>query len=74
MDNPIGELALLRRTGSVDDYCNQFMALSCRDPAISEAHQIQLFTVGMRKPLHIDVSLQKPETLDEAIMYVRAYE
>jgi hypothetical protein len=40
IDNSIGELALLRHAGSVDDYCKQFMALSCRDPAISEAHQI----------------------------------
>jgi hypothetical protein len=28
-DSPLGDLALLRREGSVDDYCKQFMALSC---------------------------------------------
>jgi hypothetical protein len=39
-DNPIEELALLRRTGSVDDHCKQVMALSCCDSAISEEHQI----------------------------------
>jgi hypothetical protein len=72
--SPIGELALLRHEGSVDDYCKQFMSLSCRDLAISESHQIQLFTAGLGKPLRTDVSLQKLETLDEAIMYARAYE
>jgi hypothetical protein len=28
-DSPIDELVLLRRTDSVDDYCNQFTFLSC---------------------------------------------
>jgi hypothetical protein len=58
----------------VDDYCKQFMSLSYLDLAISESHQIQLFTASLGKPLRTDVSLQKPETLDEAIMYARAYE
>jgi hypothetical protein len=73
-DSPINELALLRREGSVDDYCKQFRSLSYRDPAIFESHQIQLFTAGLGKPLRTNVSLQKPETLNEAIMYARAYE
>jgi hypothetical protein len=58
----------------VDDYCKRFMSLSCRDPVISESHQIQLFTAGLGKPLCTDVSMQKPEMLNEAIMYARAYE
>jgi hypothetical protein len=56
-DSPLGELALLRREGSVNDYCKQFMAHSCDDPSISEEHQIQLFTSGLGKPLHTDVTL-----------------
>jgi hypothetical protein len=31
MDNPLGELILLHRTGSVDDYTDQFLTLSCRN-------------------------------------------
>jgi hypothetical protein len=73
-DSPIGEVALLQHAGSVDDYCKQFMALSCHDLVISEVHQIQLFTASLGKPLRTDVSLQKPEMLGEAIMYARAYE
>lgn len=73
-DSPLGEIALLRRTGSVDDYCNKFLSLSCRDTSLTEAQQIQLFTVGLGKPLRTDVSLRRPVTLDDAIMYARAYE
>jgi hypothetical protein len=37
-ESPIGELALLWWDGSINDYCNKFMVLSCRDPAILEDH------------------------------------
>jgi hypothetical protein len=39
-DSPIGEIALLRRDDNVDDFAKRFMALSCRDTAITEAHQV----------------------------------
>jgi hypothetical protein len=46
-ESPIDELALLSRDGTIEDYCAKFMVLSCRDPAISEDHQVQLFTMGL---------------------------
>jgi hypothetical protein len=46
------------------------MALSCRDPTISEDHQVQLFTTGLGHQLR---TFQKPTSLDEAVMYARAY-
>jgi hypothetical protein len=49
------------------------MALSCRDPAISKDHQVQLFTTGLGRQLRTDVALRKPATLYEAVMYARAY-
>jgi hypothetical protein len=55
--SPIGELALLRYDGSVDDFAKKFMALSCYDTTITEAHQVQLFLVGLDKPLQTDVML-----------------
>jgi hypothetical protein len=72
-DIPIGELALLRRDGSVDDFAKCFMALSCRDKTIIEAHQVQLFLVGLRKPLHTDVALHRSPRLDDVIMLAWAY-
>jgi hypothetical protein len=46
-ESPIDELALFSRDGTIEDYCAKFMVLSCRDPAISEDHQVQLFTMGL---------------------------
>jgi hypothetical protein len=34
-DTPLGELAFLHRTGSVDDLCGRFMSLSCRDHTLT---------------------------------------
>jgi hypothetical protein len=39
-NSPIGELAMLRHKGSLDDYSTWFMALSCRDPSLTELQQI----------------------------------
>jgi hypothetical protein len=38
VESPISELALLRQDGTIEEYCTKFMALSCRDPTISENH------------------------------------
>jgi hypothetical protein len=70
----IDELSMLRRDGTVDDYCNRFMALSCRDPTLTEAQQIQLFLVGLESLLRTNVALHQPATLDDAIKFTRAYE
>jgi hypothetical protein len=73
-DSLISEIALLWCDSSIDDFAKCFMALSCRDTAITEAHQVQLFLTGLGKPLHTDVALHRPPTLDDAIMLARAYE
>jgi hypothetical protein len=70
----IGELALLRRTGSVDEYYNRVMALSCHSHSITEAQQIQLFVTGLGQPQRMDIALKQPASLDEAVVLARAYE
>jgi hypothetical protein len=60
IDNPIGELAYLRRNGTVDDFCNRFLALSCREPALTEALQVLLFVIGLGPSLRTDVALLQP--------------
>jgi hypothetical protein len=73
IESPIDELALLRWEGTIEEYCTKFMALSCRDSAISKDHQVHLFTMGLGDQLRTDVMLQKPASLNEAVMYARAY-
>jgi hypothetical protein len=69
------ELALLlRREGSVNnDYAKRFMALSWRNLTITEAQHIQLFTTGLGALLRNDVTLQWPQTIDDAVIYAKAY-
>jgi hypothetical protein len=59
-ESSIGELTLLSRDGSVESFYNRFMALSCRDLEITEAHQIQLFMVGLGQPLRTPSPIVQP--------------
>jgi hypothetical protein len=67
-DSPIGELAMLRRKGTVDDYSKRFMSLSCHDPLLTKPQQIQLYITGLGDPFRTDVALQQPATLDDAVI------
>jgi hypothetical protein len=73
-DSPIGELAMLRRSGTVDEFCKHFIALSYRDISLIEQQQIQLFITDLGNPLWMDVALQQPASFDNAIIFARAYE
>jgi hypothetical protein len=45
--SPVGALTMLRRSGSVNDYAKQFMALSCRDTSLTEPLLVQLFITSL---------------------------
>jgi hypothetical protein len=74
MNSSIGELAQLRHIGSVDEYCNKFMSMSCRDTTLTEPQQMQLFITGLKNPLRTDVALMQPATLADVIVFAWAYE
>jgi hypothetical protein len=74
IDSPTGELAMLRELGTINEYSKKFIALSCCDPSLTEPQQVQLFISDLGNPLWTDVSLQQSETLDDAIIFARAYE
>jgi hypothetical protein len=65
---------MLRRSGTVDEFCKRFIALSCHDTPLTEQQQIQLFITSLGDPLWTDVALQQPASLDAAIIFARAYE
>jgi hypothetical protein len=73
-DSPIGELALLCRQGAVDEFSKRFIALSCRDTTLTEPQQVQVFITGLVDPLCTDIALQQPVTLDDDVIFTRAYE
>lgn len=65
--NSLGELTQLRRTGSVDEYQDHFLKLLARCANVTERQQIDIFTAGLQQPMSIDVEMQKPETLEDAM-------
>jgi predicted aspartyl protease len=73
-ESPLGELVLLCRVGTVEEYTEQFLALACRDADLSDHQLVQIYTAGLSNPLKTDVALRRPATLDDAIMLARAYE
>jgi len=59
-DSPVGELMLLRRTDSVEDYTDKFLSYACRDADLSEQQLVQIYTAGLVNPLKTDVALRRP--------------
>jgi len=76
--NPLGELAQLHRTGTVDDFIDQFLTHLARCDDVSERQQTDLFMAGLGGTLQIDVEMQQqvqhPEHLEDAMNLARAYE
>jgi hypothetical protein len=72
--NPLGELKELRRTGSVDEYQRQFLALLCHCDGLSSVHAMNLFTTGLDEPMTSDVEMQRPEDLQSTMSLARAFE
>jgi hypothetical protein len=69
-----GELKELRRTGTVEEYERQFLALLCRCDNLTPPHQLDLFTAGLGQPLASDVEMQRPSNLQTALSLTRAFE
>ena len=72
--NPLGELSRLTWSGSVADYQDQFLLLLSRCENVTEPQQIDLFTAGLLNPLQVDVEMQRPTTLEDAMSLARAFE
>jgi hypothetical protein len=56
--NALGELIKHRQETTVADYQTRFLVLVYRCKGLTEPHQINIFTAGLRNPLKTDVKLQ----------------
>jgi hypothetical protein len=72
--NPLGELIKLSRSGSVAEFQDQFLILMARCDDVTKQQQIAIYTVGLGDHLSIDVELQCPVTLEDAVSLSRAFE
>ena len=65
--NPLGELTHLRLTGTAIAYQDAFLQLLARCDNVTKSQQVGIFTVGLRNPLRIDVEMQCPTSLEDAM-------
>uniref|UniRef100_A0A0A8XV04 Retrotransposon gag domain-containing protein n=1 Tax=Arundo donax TaxID=35708 RepID=A0A0A8XV04_ARUDO len=72
--NPLGELKDFRRSRTVAEYQDQFLKLLARCEGVTEQQQVDLFTAGLCNLLRVDVEMQHPDSLEDAIGLARAFE
>jgi len=58
----------------MDEFTDSFFTLACCDAELLEPQQVKLYIVGLDNPLKTNVALRRPQTLDDTIMFARAYE
>lgn len=65
--SPLGELAALRKTRTVDDYTESFLAHIARVGHLDEIQQVNIYTAGLMEPLKTDVELLNPQDMETAM-------
>lgn len=55
--NPLGELASLHKTDTIDDYTEHFLAHVAHTRTLDEQQQVNIYTTGLLEPLKTDVEL-----------------
>ncbi|KAL4366769.1 hypothetical protein GQ457_05G003480 [Hibiscus cannabinus] len=73
-NNPLGELANLKQTGTVEEYQSQFQSLLARISDLKPRQQVDLFTAGLVEELRIDIEMQQPGNLGVAMNMARTLE
>jgi hypothetical protein len=72
--NPLGELTSLRKTGTVDDYTERFLAHVARASHLDEIQQVNILTTRLLEPLKTDVELLNSQDMETAMSLTQSYE
>jgi hypothetical protein len=72
--NPLGKLASLCKTTTVDGYTERFLAHVARAGTLDEQQQMNIYSVGLLEPPKTDVKLQNPQDMEMTMSLARAYE
>jgi hypothetical protein len=70
----LGELASLRKTGTVDDYTKRFLALVAHAGNHDESQQVNIYTARLLEPLKTNVELLNPQDMETVMSLAQAYE
>jgi hypothetical protein len=72
--NPLGELASLRKTGTVDENTERFLALVAHAGNLDESQQVNIYTTRLLEPLKTNVDLLNLQDMETAMSLAPAYE
>ncbi|KAK8497643.1 hypothetical protein V6N12_042831 [Hibiscus sabdariffa] len=73
-NNPLGELANLKYSGTVEEYKSQFQSLLARISDLKPRQQVDLFTARLVEELRIDIEMQQSGNLGVAMNMAQALE
>lgn len=66
-NNPLGELVNLNQTGTVEYYQREFQGLLARAYTTQVDQHVDLFTEGLLDSIRLDVEMQNPPNLVQAM-------
>jgi len=59
---------------TVQEFADRFQALACHAPDVSTRQRAELFVGGLPEHLRVDVEIHRPQDLQTAMYYARAFE
>ena len=70
----LAELGRLPFATTVQEFADRFQALACHAPDVSTRQRAELFVGGLPEHLRVDVEIHRPQDLQTAMYYARAFE
>jgi hypothetical protein len=70
----LAELGRLPFATTVQEFADRFQALACHAPDVSTRQRAELFVGGLPEHIRVDVEIHRPQDLQTAMYYARAFE